>query len=102
MRKYIVIVTDDVEECFVELMRFVASNYTMESAIRYAKRIRKEIEPLSYLAPFLPKSIYELPKLYHPEAKTFLIGNKKLTVIFHIDGEYVIVDKILPSALIKY
>ena len=96
------IVTDDVEEYFVELMRFIASNYTTESAIRYAKRIHKEIEPLSYLAPILPKSICGLPKLYHPEAKTFLIGNKKLTVIFHIDGEYVIVDKMLPSALVKF
>ncbi len=102
MRKYIVIITDDVEEYFVELMRFVASNCTMEFAIRYAKRIREEIEPLAYLAPILPKSSYELPKLYHPEAKTFLIGNKKLTVIFHIDGEYVVVDKMLPSVLIKY
>lgn len=96
------IVTDDVEEYFVELMRFIASNYTTESAIRYAKRIPKEIEPLSYLAPILPKSNYEMPKLYHPDAKTYLIGSKKLTAIFHIDGEYVIVDKILPSALIKY
>ena len=50
----------------------------------------------------LPLSKYELPKRYHPNAKTFVIGNKKLTVIFHIDGDYVIVDKILPSAMVTY
>ena len=33
MRKYTVIVTDDVEDYFIELMRFVASKYTMDSAI---------------------------------------------------------------------
>ena len=102
MRRYTVIVKDDVEEYFICLMRFVASNYTMEYVIRYAKRIRKEIEPLAYLADVLPKSNYEMPKLYHPDARTYLIVSKKLMVIFHIDGEYVIVDKILPSALIKY
>lgn len=30
------------------------------------------------------------------------IGNRKLTVIFHIEEEYVIVDKILPSCMITY
>ena len=92
MRRYTVIVTDDVEDYFVDVMRFVASRYTMDAAIRYAKRIRMEIEELSYLADVLPTSKYQLPKLYHPEAKTLVIGNKKLTVVFHIDGDYVVVD----------
>jgi len=102
MRKYTVIVTDDVENYFIDLMRFVASKYTLEAAIRYAKRMREEIETLSYLAPMLPESKYELPKRFHPNAKTYVIGNRKLTVVFHIDGDYVVVDKILPSALITY
>jgi len=59
MRKYTVIVTDDVENYFIDLMRFVASKYTLEAAIRYAKRMREEIETLSYLAPMLPESKYE-------------------------------------------
>ena len=50
----------------------------------------------------LPESKYELPKRIHLEAKTYVIGNKKLTVIFHIEGDYVVVDKILPSALITH
>lgn len=102
MRKYTVLITDDVEDYYVELMRFVASKYSLEAAIRYVKRIREDVEVLSHLAPMLPKSKYEFPKLYHPEAKTYVVGKKKLTAIFHIEGEYVIVDKILPSSLIKY
>lgn len=102
MRKYTVIVTDDVEDYFVDLMRFVASKNTLEAAIRYGKRIREEVETLSYLAPIIPQRKYKLPKQYHPEAKTYSIAKKKLTVVFHIDGDYVIVDKILPSALITY
>ena len=76
--------------------------YNEEAAIRYIKRIREDIEVLSYLAPMLTKSNYELSKQYHPEAKTHVVGKKKLTAIFHIEGEYVIVDKILPSSMIKY
>ncbi len=75
---------------------------SMPFALRYLQRLREEVETLSYLAPMLPKSKYKQPKRYHPEAKTHIVGDKKLTVIFHIDGDYVIVDKILPSALITY
>ena len=85
MRKYTVIVTDDVEDYFIELMRFVASKYTMDSAIRYAKRIRMEIEELSYLAPMLPRCKYDLLKLYHPEAKTLVVGNKKPVVKYLVE-----------------
>ena len=30
------------------------------------------------------------------------IGKKRLTVIFHIEGDCVVVDKILPSLLVTY
>lgn len=43
-----------------------------------------------------------MPLRYHKDAKTMTIGKRKLTVIFHVDGDFVIVDKILPSALITY
>ena len=102
MRKYKVIYDSGVEDYFEGISGYLSKLTSSSFALRYLQRLREEVEELSYLAPILPKSIYELPKLYHPEANTFLIGNKKLTVIFHIDGEYVIVDKMLPSVLVKF
>lgn len=102
MREYRVIIEDDVEDYFLNLVRVVAGNTTLDFALRYVKGIRQEIERLSYIAPMFPPSKYGIARLYHPQAKTTTIANKKLTVIFHIDGDYVIVDKILPSSLITY
>lgn len=102
MREYRVIIEDDVEDYFINLLQFVAGNSTLDFALRYVKSIRQEIERLSYLAPMLPPSKYGIARLYHPEAKTTTIANRKLTVIFHIQGDNVIVDRIMPSCMITY
>ena len=102
MREYRVIIEDDVEDYFINLLQFVAGNSTLDFALRYVKSIRQEIERLSYLAQMLPPSKYGIARLYHPEAKTTTIANRKLTVIFHIQGDYVIVDRIMPSCMITY
>lgn len=102
MKKLEVIYCDDVEAYFDDLGLYLSKLTSMPFALQYLQRLREEVETLSYLAAMLPQSKYELPKRYHPQAKTYVIAKKKLTVIFHIDGDYVIVDKILPSALITY
>ena len=84
------------------LALFTTAMHTLDFARRYTARLRSEIESLSYLADMLPKSKYRLPLLYHPEAKTLPVGNNRLTVIFHIDGETVFIDKILPSAMMTH
>ena len=102
MKKYKVVYRVGIETYFDELGRYIGEMTSSYFALQYLQKLRDEVEELSYLAPMLPLSKYKLPKLYHPEAKTLVVGNKKLTVIFHIDGDYVIVDKILPSAMITY
>lgn len=73
-----------------------------EFAEHYERRLEAEIATLSYMATALPECRWLKPKRYHKDAKTMTIGKRKLTVIFHTEGEYVIVDKILPSSLITY
>ena len=102
MKKYEVVYCDDAEAYFDDLGLYISRLTSLSFALRYLQRLREEVETLSYLAPMLPLSKYELPKRFHPNAKTYVIGNRKLTVVFHIDGDYVVVDKILPSALITY
>lgn len=102
MRKYRVEYDIEAEADIAALVAWVSEKTSIDYSRKYINRVFDEIDVLSYLAPMLPKSKYELPKRYHPEAKTYVVGNKKLTVIFHIEEDYVIVDKILPSALITY
>lgn len=102
MKRYRVEYDIEAESDIEDLTAWVAEKTSIDYSRRYINGIFDEIDTLSYLAPMLPQCKYELPKRYHPEAKTLVVGNKKLTVIFHIDGDYVIVDKILPSALVTY
>ena len=41
-------------------------------------------------------------KLIHPHAKTMNIINHRWTVVFHINGEYVVVDRIIRSSRIAF
>ena len=102
MKEYLLKYSDETVADLVHLSTFAAGMHTPGFAIKFLERLRREIESLSYLADTLPRSPYGIPLLYHPNAKTMTVGNRKLTVIFHTDGDYVIVDKILPSALMKY
>ena len=102
MREYLVDYDVEAEADVARIGEWVASMHTREFAIKYINRLFDEIESLSFLADTLPRSPYGIPLLYHPNAKTMTVGNRKLTVIFHTDGDYVVVDKILPSALMKY
>ena len=102
MKEYPLKYSDKAVADLVHLATFATRQHTLEFAIKYLARLRREIETLSYLADSLPESSYGIPRLYHPNAKTMTVGNHKLTVIFHTDGAYVIVDKILPSAMMKY
>ena len=46
----------------------------------------------------LKKKLIETALKIHPEAKTLPIMKHRWTVVFHIEGDYVIVDRILPSS----
>jgi len=81
---------------------FVVSVSRPEHAERYTQNLLDELEDLSYLATLRPECQWELPKRYHSQAKTLPICRRKLTAIFHIEGDFVVVDKILPTSLITY
>ena len=102
MKRYKVLYRANADTYFNELGEFIAEQTTPDFAIRYLQRLRNEIESLEFLAEVLPPSRNMMPLRYHPEAKTMPVGKCRLTVIFHIEGDYVIVDKILPSAMVTY
>ena len=99
MQHYKVILGPQAMKSVNAVVDFIKSVYTEESAQKYRKSILYELESLSYYASIFPLSKFHLAQTIHPEAKTLSIMKRRWTVVFHIDGEYVIVDRILPSRM---
>ena len=97
MRKRNVIIKQEAEIDLHQIRLFVSGCYRKESGIKFVKRMFLEIKPLSENADIFPPSPYQTARKIHPEAKTLSIMNHHWTVVFHIEGDYVVVDRILPS-----
>ena len=97
-----VILSETVRMDIGAISDFIISVSRPEHAERYTQNLLDELADLSYLATMRPECPWKLPKRYHCQAKTLPLCRRKLTAIFHIEGDYVIVDKILPSSLITY
>lgn len=83
-----------------DIRNYVAENNNHEAANRYIDQLEAEINALVYLADCFPISRWLAVRKYHPEARSLITHNKKWNVIFHTEGDFVIVDKITPSKLV--
>lgn len=81
-----------------QIREFVSSIYREETGFKFVKRMFLEITPLSVSADAFPLSRFQTARIIHPEAKTISIMKHRWTVVFHIDGDYVVVDRILPAS----
>ena len=97
MRIYQVIISFEVLSELEAMAKYIASIYWPESGHNYVNRVLGQLAALSYSADAYQHSRFALAKAIHPKAKTISIINHKWTVVFHIDGDFVIVDKIIPS-----
>ena len=96
------ILSDDSVEDMRDIASFIISVSRMQHAMHYIDEMLAELNTLSYMATMLPEPTYQYPKRFHPEAKMMKLQNKPLSAIFHIEGEYVIVDRIVHSSMITY
>lgn len=99
MQNYRVIVSSDAADDLNEMTRYIASLYRVESGHNYANRILGKLASLSYTADMYRYSQFATARRIHPKAKTLSIMNHKWTVVFHIDGDFVIIDRFIPSKL---
>jgi hypothetical protein len=97
MRTYQVIISYEVLTELEAMAQYIASIYRPESGHKYVNRILGQLAALSYSADAYQYSRFTLAKAIHPKAKTIAIVNHKWTVVFHIDGDFVIVDRIIPA-----
>ena len=100
MREYSVRILDIVFADIDDIADFIIKVSTAEHAAKYAQELGTEIMSLRYLADIIPESRYKTIKRYHPHAKQLRTRNKKLNIVFHIEGDTVIVDKILVAKMI--
>lgn len=84
-----------------EMVAYITSIRTLESALRYKDRVICQLESLTYTADALHYSRKHSIRLIHPNAKTRSIMNRKWTAVFHIEGDFVMVDRILVAQMIK-
>ena len=97
MRIYQVRISYEVLSELGAMAKYIASIHRPESGHNYVNRILGQLVALSYSADAYQYSRFKLAKAIHPKAKTLTIINHKWTVVFHIDGDFVIVDRIFPS-----
>ena len=102
MLSYTVIVSNEAGSDLEEIADYIAKEYKSVSGHNFVSRILGQIQALSYSAGTYRESPYVMAKLIHPHAKTMNIIHHRWTVVFHIDGEYVVVDRIIRSSRMAF
>lgn len=100
MKEYTVRILDTVFADIDDIANYIVEVSTPEHAAKYARELQAEIMTLRYLASIIPVSRYRAVRHYHPHAKQLRTRNKQLNIIFHVEGNLAIVDKILASKMI--
>ena len=101
MRTYKVVYSKAAINDIDGVVNYIISIYRVESGLRYKRRIQSQLDALAYCADSFGYSRRIMVRKIHSKAKTLSIMNRRWTVVFHIDGDYVFVDRIIPSKLIK-
>ena len=84
-----------------ELRRFLKDMMTVDGAIRYANNMREEIKMLALYADLYGKSTSMTLRQIHPEARRMVSHNRRWIYVFHIEENFVVVDRILPAKMNK-
>jgi len=101
MRIYNVRVLRSAEADIDELADFLFEHLSKEGAYRYLEFMKQEVLSLSIYADCFAESHSEMLRAIHPHAKRMISHNRKWVYVFHIHGDTVFVDRILPSKSIS-
>jgi hypothetical protein len=101
MKRYKIAIRDTAYMDIENISTFIPSKHRQHASDKYLKVLYEDILSLEYLAGVLPYSKWTTVKKIHPKGKRLLSKNKHWNIIFHISGDYAIVDRIIASSLIK-
>lgn len=99
MRERKVVLTAEADRDMQQVEAYVSEIYRPESGRRYVIRLYSYISELSFAAGTFSPSRYLTARRIHPDARTMAVMHR-WTIVFHLYGDYVIVDRILASKII--
>jgi len=102
MKTYPVLIRKQVYLDLYEIASFIVSVNNYSLAQRYLLMLYHEIQTLSYLADVIPFAKWSFISAQYPNCKSLITKNKKWNIIFRIENDFVIVEKIIASKLITY
>lgn len=101
MKTYSIVISFAAETDLMGLSLFLRSVMSVENAWKYFQSMRDEVMSLSILADLYHPSHYADIRIYHPHACRMVSHNKRWVYVFHKEENTVVVDRILPSKMIK-
>lgn len=101
MKEYKVEIDSSAREDIEELAEFLSTKLSLEGARRYLDSMIQEVLSLSVYADVYFPSRSKTIKIIHPQARRMVSHNKKWNYIFHIEDDVVVVDRIMPSKMIR-
>ena len=78
---------------------FLDEMLSEDGAIRYANNMRAEIKMLSVYADCFGRTTSKTLLRINPDARRMVSHNRRWLYVFHVEENFVIVDRILPAKL---
>ena len=100
MRTYHVVINKSAVTDLDNLLDFLKTIISHKGALRYIEMVISEVQSLSIFAGLYQPSRSITLRRIHPQARRMLSHNRRWNYVFHIVGEFVVVDRILPSKMI--
>ena len=82
------------------LADFLFEKLSREVAYRYLEFMKQEVLSLSIYANCFAETHSKTIRAIHPKARKMVSHNHKWAYVFHIEGDTVLVDRIIPSSSI--
>ena len=101
MRDYEVIFSHGALIDYMSISKYLPTVLSEAGAVRYAKAMRNEINSIGIFADCFQRSTSPHILSIHPKARRMVSHNKRWVYVFHIDGDFAIVDRILPAKIVK-
>ena len=101
MQVYEVRISHAAHADMTNLRAFLDAMLSVEGAIRYANNMRAEIKMLSVYADCFRRTTSKTLLSIHPQARRMISHNRRWLYVFHLEGSFVIVDRILPAKMNK-
>ena len=101
MKTYKVRVLQSAEADIDELADFLFEKLSKEGAYRYLDFMRQEVQSLSVYADCFAEAHSKTLLSIHLKARRMVSHNHKWAFVFHIEGDTVFVDRIIPSSMIS-